>query len=79
MIQLISLFAALLILIPFAMTQLSRMKTTSVSYLAMNLVGSGILTAIAVEGRQYGFILLEGVWALMSAIGLVRALGNPRQ
>lgn len=73
MIQLLSLFAALLILVPFAMTQLSRMTTTSVSYLAMNLIGSAILTAIAVADRQYGFILLEGVWALMSAFGLLRA------
>jgi hypothetical protein len=73
MIQSISLVAALLILIPFAMTQLSRMTTASVSYLAMNLAGSAALTAIAVAERQYGFILLEGVWALMSAIGLVRA------
>lgn len=78
MIQAISLFAALLILIPFAMTQLSRMTTTSASYLAMNMVGSGILTAIAVADRQYGFILLEGVWALMSAAGLLRALSKPR-
>jgi hypothetical protein len=73
MIQSISLVAALLILIPFAMTQLSRMTTASVSYLAMNLAGSAALTAIAVAERQYGFILLEGVWALMSGIGLVRA------
>ena len=73
MIQAISLAAALLILLPFALTQLSRMTTTSVSYLAMNFVGSAALTAVAVLDKQYGFILLEGVWALMSAAGLARA------
>ncbi len=67
----------MLILVPFAMTLLSRMTTTSVSYLTMNLIGSVALTAIAIAGRQYGFILLEGVWALMSAIGLVRTLRRP--
>lgn len=77
MIQAVSLLAALLILVPFAMTQLSRMTTTSVSYLAMNLIGSATLTAIAVANRQLGFILLEGIWALMSAIGLLRAFRTP--
>lgn len=74
LIQAISLVAALLILLPFALNQLGRMPTTSRGYLAMNLIGSAALTAIAVADRQYGFILLEGVWALMSAIGLARTL-----
>lgn len=72
MIQLISLAAALLILIPFAVNQLGRMATTSRGYLGMNFVGSAALTAIAVMDRQSGFILLEGAWALMSAVGLAR-------
>lgn len=72
MVQTISVTAALLILIPFAANQLGRMPTTSRSYLAMNLAGSAALTAIASVDRQYGFILLEGVWAVMSAAGLIR-------
>ena len=46
----------------------------------MNLLGSGVLTAIAVIERQWGFLLLEGVWALMSLWGLVAILrgGEPR-
>ena len=78
MIQAISLAAALLILLPFALTQMSRMTTTSVSYLLLNFVGSAVLTVIAVVDKQYGFILLEGVWALMSAAGLARALSGGR-
>lgn len=70
--QAISLISALLILLPFALNQMGRMQTTARSYLAMNLIGSAALTGIAVGDRQYGFILLEGVWALMSAIGLLR-------
>ena len=74
MTQIISLIAAMLILLPFALTQMSRMLTTSISHLSMNLAGSAALTVIAFANRQYGFILLEGVWAVMSAIGLLRAL-----
>lgn len=77
MTQTISLIAAFLILAPFAAVQAGKMKVAGRSYLAMNLVGSAALTAIAFNGRQYGFILLEGVWAIVSAIGLARALRTP--
>ena len=37
-------------------------------------VGATILTADAWTGRQWGFLLLEGVWAVVSLVGLARAL-----
>jgi hypothetical protein len=41
-----------------------------VSYLVLNLVGSAVLAADAWWGRQWGFVLLEGVWAAVSLGGL---------
>jgi hypothetical protein len=73
-VQIVSLAAALLILVPFAATQAGRMSIDSRSYQTMNLAGSLTLTTIAIMQRQYGFLLLEGVWALVSAYGLYRAL-----
>jgi hypothetical protein len=70
--QIVSVLGAVLILIPFAATQVDRMKTTSLAYQLPNLIGSGALTVIAVLERQYGFILLEGTWAVMSLVGLAR-------
>lgn len=74
MIQIISVVGALLILIPFAANQVDRLNRDSFVYQLMNLLGSGTLAVIAVFERQYGFLLLEGTWALVSLWGMVSVL-----
>jgi hypothetical protein len=79
MMQAFSVVAALLVLLPFAASQLGRLSTRTLAYQLMNLAGSAGLTAVALIERQYGFILLEGTWAIASAVGLVSVLktGTP--
>ena len=74
--QVIGVVGALLILVPFTASQLGRLRTSSLGYQLMNLAGAVILTTVAILERQYGFILLEGVWALMSLVGLRRVLAG---
>jgi hypothetical protein len=75
--QLVQVVGALLILAAFAAVQFDRMRPDSRLYLALNLVGSAILAVLAVIGSQWGFVLLEGVWAIVSAWGLAVALRSP--
>lgn len=72
--QVIQIAGALLILTAFAAVQFERMRPDSRVYLALNLAGSVVLAALAWVESQWGFLLLEGVWAIVSAWGLGAAL-----
>jgi hypothetical protein len=76
--QLIQVLGALLILAAFAAQQMGRMRADSRTYLLLNLIGAGILAALAWREEQWGFLLLEGVWTIVSAWSLSRlARGLP--
>ena len=75
-VQTISLLGSALILAAFIGAQLRRLKTSDAPYVLLNLAGSGTLAFVAAIEHQWGFLLLEGVWALVSlwsTIQLVRA------
>lgn len=76
--QVIQVIGALMILAGFAGAQAGRLRVDSRSYLILNLIGSVILAYLAWDQRQWGFVLLEGVWAVVSAWSLSRvARGLP--
>ncbi len=72
--QVIQVVGALMILAGFAGTQAGRLRADSRTYLVLNLVGSAVLAVLAFEERQWGFVLLEGVWAGVSLWSLSRVL-----
>jgi hypothetical protein len=65
---------ALLILVAFAAAQFGRLALHSRLYLALNLIGSLVLAWLALADHQWGFLLLESVWAIVSGWGLLQAL-----
>jgi hypothetical protein len=63
-----------LILAGFTLAQLRLLDQHSLAYLVLNLVGSFVLAVIALVDERWGFLLLEGVWSIVSAISLVSVL-----
>lgn len=68
--QIFQLVGAVLILVAFIAGQRNVMSPHSVIYLTLNLAGSVVLTGVALHGRDWGFLMLEIVWAVVSAWGL---------
>jgi len=70
--QLVSLVGAALILAAYVALQREWLPRESRLYNALNFVGSGLLTYIAVKDRRMGFIILEAAWALLSVPGMIK-------
>jgi uncharacterized protein (DUF983 family) len=77
--QVVQIVGALLILAAFAAAQFHRLDQDSPTYLVLNLVGSAILAILAWYEEQWGFLLLETVWAIVSAWSLLRLRRTPAQ
>jgi hypothetical protein len=76
--MLLQIGGALLILAGFTAAQSGRLDPHSRSYLSLNLAGSSLLAYDALHGAEWGFFVLEVVWALVSAWGLAQVLRGRR-
>ena len=74
MIQAVSVLAALTVLAAYAANQFGLIGLSNLSYTLLNLLGAVILASIAVIEAQWGFLLQERVWTLVSLLALVKLL-----
>ena len=70
--SLAQIVGALLVLAAFVLAQARVVATQARVYLGLNLAGASVLAVDAYIGRQWGFLLLEGAWAIIAAWGLAR-------
>jgi hypothetical protein len=68
----VQILAALFILAAFGLAQARVLSPQARAYLVLNVVGASVLAVDAYVERQWGFLLLEGAWALIAAAGLAR-------
>ncbi|TQS28156.1 hypothetical protein [Microbispora sp. KK1-11] len=76
--QVLQIVGAVLILGAFLLSQMNVLDNRSKIYLTLNLAGSAVLAWLAYADDDWGFLLLEGVWAIVSAVGLLQSL-RPRR
>ena len=73
----IQVAGSLLILVPFVLVQVRRLRPEALPYTLSNLVGSTVLAVDAWHGQQWGFLLLEATWAAVSLLALLRRDSSP--
>lgn len=73
-IQILSLIGAILILVAYTSNQMGRLALLTVRYQLLNFIGGAALFVTAVTEIQYGFMLMEGAWTIVSFLGLVNVL-----
>ena len=76
--QVIQVIGALMILVAYAAAQTGRWSTDSLVYLILNLIGSVVLAVLAAASENWGFLLLEGVWAIVTAVSLAKLRARAR-
>jgi hypothetical protein len=78
MTEVLQVVGAVLIVVAFAAVQRGSMKPQQISYLVLNLLGGVVLAYVAIAEQDWGFLLLEAVWTVVSGWGLVQVLrGRP--
>jgi len=72
--DIIGFFGVFLLLIAFFLNLTAVIRLNSSWYLFLNLAGSGLACLASAFLKFVPFIILEGIWALVSLVALIRLL-----
>lgn len=72
--QVLEVVGAILILAAYGLAQFRGMNRHGLPFLLLNMVGSLILVGIAAVHAQWGFLLVNGVWAMVALTGFLPLL-----
>lgn len=75
--QLVEIVGAVLVLAAYALAQFAGLSRRSYPYLLLNLAGALVLAVLAAVHRQWGFLLLQGGWAVVALWGVGGRLREP--
>lgn len=76
--QLIQIVGALLNMGAFALLHFEIAPSSALRYLIPNWLGSVLLVASAYVDRQWGFLMLEGAWVIVTAYAITARLRAKR-
>ena len=77
--QVMSIVGALMVLAAYGLNQGGIWRELHAGYLTLNILGSLMLSVVAVVDQRAGFILLEFAWAGLGLIGVARAIRSKQQ
>ncbi len=60
------------ILLAYVLNVMERISKNDLSFILLNLIGAGMACYASILMNYMPFVLLEGVWALVSLISLIK-------
>lgn len=61
-----------ILLLAFVLNLLNKISRESISYILMNIIGGGLACLASYLINYLPFIILEGVWTVVSIVALIR-------
>ncbi len=77
--ELVQIIGALLNMGAFALLHFEIAPSSALRYLIPNWIGSVLLVASAYVDRQWGFLMLEGAWVLVTGYAITTRITGRRQ
>ncbi|MCX6247873.1 MAG: hypothetical protein NTW10_09080 [Bacteroidetes bacterium] len=76
--DLIGFTGVFLLLVAFFLNLTGVLRLNSPLYLFLNLAGSGLACFASILLQYLPFIILEGIWAVVSLVALIRTITGKR-